>query len=118
MRLVIDEKQVIDSSSTIDLFGETGYVIEIPSNSPVIGPEQRNRIWKYAAHHCWADQDTLLLTICWLETGHLQTWKFQFHENTFALTITDGTKGMFELMGAVSDRNVRFCDMIFNGTPR
>lgn len=118
MRLVIDEKQIIDSSSTIDLFGETGYVIEIPSNSPLIGPEQRNRIWKYAAHHCWADQDTLLLTICWLETGHSQTWKFQFHENTFALTITDGTKGMFELMGAVSDRNVRFCDMIFNGTPR
>ena len=27
-----------------------------------------------------------------------------------------GVKGMFELFGAVSDQNVRFCDMIFEGS--
>ena len=51
MEFVIDEIQTIHSSCTVDLFGETTYAIEIPSNSPLIGDEQRNRIWKYAAHH-------------------------------------------------------------------
>ena len=37
--------------------------------APLIGDEQRNRIWKYAAHHSWVDQSTLILTICWQETG-------------------------------------------------
>ena len=73
---------------------------------------------KYAAHHSWVDQSTLILTICWQETGHSQTWKFYFHENTLTLIVTDGTKGMFELSGAVSDRNVRFADMIFDGAFR
>ena len=41
-----------------------------------------------------------------------------FHENTLTLIVTDGTKGMFELSGAVSDRNVRFADMIFDGAFR
>ena len=108
----------IHSSCTVDLFGETTYAIEIPSNSPLIGDEQRNRIWKYAAHHSWVDQSTLILTICWQETGHSQTWKFYFHENTLTLIVTDGTKGMFELSGAVSDRNIRFADMIFDGAFR
>lgn len=49
---------------------------------------------------------------------HSQTWKFYFHENTLTLIVTDGTKGMFELSGAVSDRNVRFADMIFDGAFR
>lgn len=118
MEFVIDEIQTIHSSCTVDLFGETTYAIEIPSNSPLIGDEQRNRIWKYAAHHSWVDQSTLILTICWQETGHSQTWKFYFHENTLTLIVTDGTKGMFELSGAVSDRNVRFADMIFDGAFR
>ena len=39
-------------------------------------------------------------------------------ENTLTLIVTDGTKGMFELSGAVSDRNVRFADMIFDGAFR
>ena len=118
MEFVIDEIQTIHSSCTVDLFGETTYAIEIPSNSPLIGDEQRNRIWKYAAHHSWVDQSTLILTICWQETGHSQTWKFYFHENTLTLIVTDSTKGMFELSGAVSDRNVRFADMIFDGAFR
>ncbi len=118
MDFMLDEKQIVHSSCTVDLFGETTFSIEIPSNSPLIGDEQRNRIWKYAAHHAWADQDTLLLTVCWQETGHLQTWKFHFHENILTLVITDGTKGMFELMGAKSDRNVRFSDMVFDGVAR
>ena len=118
MTIVVDEKQTIHSSCAVDLFGETGYSIEIPSSSPLLGEEQRSRSWKYAAHHSWVDQDTLLLTICWQETGHFQTWKLHFGKDTLLLIITDGTKGMLELNGAVSDRNMRFSDMIFEGTSR
>lgn len=99
-----------------DVHGETEFAIEIPSNSPLRGEEQRSRPWAYSAHHAWVDQDTLLLTVCWRETGHFQTWKFLFGGNHLTLWITDGVKGMFELLGAVSDQNVRFCDMIFEGS--
>ena len=58
----------------------------------------------------------LLLTICWQETGHYQTWKLQFTAGGLILVVTDGLKGMFELAGAVSDRNVRFQDFVFDGT--
>ncbi len=115
MCVTIDGLQAIRSSCVIDLFGKTRYAIEIPSNSPVRGEAERNRFWQYAAHHAWIDEDTLFLTVCWQETGHFQTWKFHFLGEKLALYITDGLKGMFEIKGAVSDRNMRFADMIFDG---
>lgn len=114
--IIVDEKQKVESSCVTDVHGETEFAIEIPSNSPLRGEEQRSRPWAYSAHHAWVDQDTLLLTVCWRETGHFQTWKFLFGGNHLTLWITDGVKGMFELLGAVSDQNVRFCDMIFEGS--
>lgn len=114
--IIVDEKQKVESSCVADVHGETEFAIEIPSNSPLRGEEQRSRPWAYSAHHAWVDQDTLLLTVCWRETGHFQTWKFLFGGNHLTLWITDGVKGMFELFGAVSDQNVRFCDMIFEGS--
>ena len=116
LRISIDNQQTIESSCVTDVSGETVYAIEIPSNSPIRGQEQRNRPWLYTAHHAWVDQDTLMLTICWRETGHYQTWKFFFAQGKFSLYITDGVKGMFQLMGAISDQNVRFSDMVFDGT--
>lgn len=113
--VIVDEVQVIESSCVTDLFGKTGYVIEIPSCSPILGEEQKGRCWQYAAHHAWVDQDLLLLTICWQETGHEQTWKLQFNTDGLTLVVTDGLKGMFEFVGAVSDRNVRFQDFVFDG---
>lgn len=113
---LVDDVQVIHSSCVTDLFGETRYAIEIPSCSPILGEEQRTRCWQYAAHHAWVDQDMLLLTICWQETGHYQTWKIQFTVGGLLLTVTDGLKGMFEMVDAVSDRNVRFQDFLYDGT--
>lgn len=116
--LTIDDRQVIKSSCVADVLGETKYAIELPSSSPLRGQEQRNRPWLYGAHHAWLDQDTLMLTVCWRETGHTQTWKFFFSGERLMLFITDSTKGMFELFGAVSDQNVRFADMVFSGIAR
>ena len=39
-----------------------------------------------------------------------------YNEWMLHLWITDGVKGMFQLFGATSDQNVRFCDMIFEGS--
>ena len=116
LTLSVDSAQSLESSCVTDLHGETTFAVEIPSNSPLRGPEQRSRAWAYSAHHAWVDQDTLLLTVCWRETGHYQTWKFQFAGEKLHLWITDGVKGMFQLFGATSDQNVRFCDMIFEGS--
>ena len=107
---------MIDSSSVTDIHGVTPFVIELPSSSPLLGKEQRSRSWAYSAHHAWIDQDALMVTVCWRETGHNQTWKFQFSGDQLYLWITDGTKQMFDLFGIASDRNVRFCDMAFTGT--
>ena len=116
LRLAIDNKQILNSSCVTDIEGETPFVIELPTNSPLRGDEQRSRSWFYSAHHAWVDQDTLLLTVCWRETGHYQTWKFLFSGDGLDLWITNSVKGMFELFGAVSDQNVCFSDMRFNGT--
>lgn len=113
LRITIDGKQIIDSSSVTDIQGATPFAIELPSSSPLLGQEQRSRAWAYSAHHAWIDQDALLVTICWRETGHYQAWKFQFSGEKLYLWITDGTKQMFDLFGIASDRNVRFCDMAF-----
>lgn len=115
LRLVVDGRQVLESSSVADVHGETPFAIELPASSPLKGPEQRSRAWAYSAHHTWADQDTLVLYVCWRETGHLQTWKFQFARDRFYLWITDGLKGTFTLFGATSDRNVCFQDMAYIG---
>lgn len=116
LRITVDGRQVIDSSSVTDIHGVTPFVIELPSSSPLLGKEQRSRSWAYSAHHAWIDQDALMVTVCWRETGHNQTWKFQFSGDQLYLWITDGTKQMFDLFGIASDRNVRFCDMAFTGT--
>lgn len=115
LNVIVDDIQSVDSSCVTDVHGRSKFVIDVPSNSPLRGAEQRSRIWSYSAHHTWMDQDTLLLTICWRETGHYQTWKFQFAGPRLFLWITDGVKGMFELFGAVSDQNVCFCDRAFIG---
>ena len=75
LAIAVDGIQSLESSCVTDRHGETTFAIEIPSNSPLRGPEQRSRAWSYSAHHTWVDQDTLLLTVCWRETGHYQTWK-------------------------------------------
>ena len=113
--IAVDGIQSLESSCVTDRHGETTFAIEIPSNSPLRGPEQRSRAWSYSAHHTWVDQDTLLLTVCWRETGHYQTWKFQFDGEKLFLWVTDGVKGMFQLFGATSDRNVCFRDRAFVG---
>ena len=118
LTLSVDGTQSLESSCVTDLHGETTFAVEIPSNSPLRGPEQRSRAWAYSAHHAWVDQDTLLLTVCWRETGHYQTWKFQFAGEKLFLWITDGVKGMFQLFGATSDRNVCFRDRAFTGETR
>ena len=115
LAIAVDGIQSLESSCVTDRHGETPFAIEIPSNSPLRGPEQRSRAWSYSAHHTWVDQDTLLLTVCWRETGHYQTWKFQFDGEKLFLWITDGVKGMFQLFGATSDRNVCFRDRAFVG---
>ena len=118
LTLSVDGTQSLESSCVTDLHGETTFAVEIPSNSPLRGPEQRSRAWAYSAHHAWVDQDTLLLTVCWRETGHYQTWKFQFAGEKLFLWITDGVKGMFQLFGATSDRNMCFRDRAFTGETR
>ena len=115
LAIAVDGIQSLESSCVTDRHGETTFAIEIPSNSPLRGPEQRSRAWSYSAHHTWVDQDTLLLTVCWRETGHYQTWKFQFDGEKLFLWVTDGVKGMFQLFGATSDRNVCFRDRVFVG---
>ena len=118
LTLSVDGTQSLESSCVTDLHGETTFAVEIPSNSPLRGPQQRSRAWAYSAHHAWVDQDTLLLTVCWRETGHYQTWKFQFAGEKLFLWITDGVKGMFQLFGATSDRNMCFRDRAFTGETR
>lgn len=115
MTFSIDGRETIESSCFGYLKGKTHYVIMPPSCSPIIGEEQMGREWSYAACHRWINDTTLLLTICFRETGHNQQWLFVFTGDRIHITVSNSCKGIFGLMPeAQSDWNKDFGDMSFS----
>lgn len=117
MTFDIDGVQRIASSNLTYIDGETEYVIMPPSCSPIIGQEQMRRKWKYSAHHEWINDGTLMVSIVYRETGHVQKWLFTFTDKKMNLVISNSCKKLFGLFfDMVSDRNVDFADMRFSGS--
>ena len=116
MEFEIDGIQRIESSNLTYKDGETEYVIMPPSCSPIIGEEQMKRKWKYSAHHEWVNDGTLMVSIVYRETGHVQKWLFTFTDKKMNLVISNSCKKLFGLFfDMVSDRNLDFADMRFWG---
>lgn len=117
MEFEIDGIQRIESSNVTYKDGETEYVIMPPSCSPIIGEEQRKRKWKYSAHHEWVNDGTVMVSVVYRETGHVQKWLFTFTDKKVNLVISNSCKKLFGLFfDMVSDKNVDFADIRFTGS--
>lgn len=112
MDITINGIQHFQSSSVTYSHSRTNYVIMPPSVSPIIGTEQKNRCWLYSAHHEWINDGTLLLSVCFRETGHIQQWLFVFSDEQLYLFISNSCKKLFGMYPMKSDKNIDFGDMI------
>lgn len=115
LKIEIDGIQSITAGETRDCIGTTKCVLPLPTCSPLLGKEQREREWKSVAHYYWAASQTLMVSVAYPETGHRQDWTMVFTGKKLLFTIADSNKDLLMPVGCVSDRNMRFADSNYIG---
>lgn len=114
LKVSIGDKQVIESSKVT--FNKGVMECEIAPVTFIKFYDLSTRRWKYAAHHEWLNDETLVIDIYYTETAHRQKFEIRFSEDTINMRIINGLKKLLETSGTPCAEPLAYKDILIPGT--